>query len=295
VAAAGLGSSAMAFDPQSFHLMQIERVVGGAAGDTSAQAIQLRMRFIGQNFTSLGKLMAYDAGGKNPIVLMDCKTNVLNGELGDRVLFVTEAMKNYTDPPVEGDFTLTNPIPDSYLAAGKISWEDNSGFQILWIVCAGGANYTGSTKGAITNDDDGDFGPPFASSFPTDGAGLVFQGGAADQSHSNATDYALTDAPPVLTNNDGAAFQVVLPPPVCYPDCDGDGVLSFFDFLCYTNAFNANDPYADCDGDGELTFFDFLCYTNLFNAGDPYADCDNSGELDFFDFLCYTNLFNAGC
>lgn len=55
--------------------------------------------------------------------------------------------------------------------------------------------------------------------------------------------------------------------PGCYPDCDGDGELTFFDFLCYTNAFNANDAYADCDNDGELTFFDFLCYTNLFNAG----------------------------
>lgn len=55
--------------------------------------------------------------------------------------------------------------------------------------------------------------------------------------------------------------------PGCYPDCDGDTELSFFDFLCYTNAFNAGDMYADCDGDKELTFFDFLCYTNAFNAG----------------------------
>lgn len=55
--------------------------------------------------------------------------------------------------------------------------------------------------------------------------------------------------------------------PGCYPDCDGDGTLSFFDFLCYKNAFNAGGDYADCDGDNELTFFDFLCYTNAFNAG----------------------------
>jgi hypothetical protein len=55
----------------------------------------------------------------------------------------------------------------------------------------------------------------------------------------------------------------------CYPDCDGSGVLDFFDFLCYTNLFNSNDPYADCDGNGEFDFFDFLCYTNAFNAGCP--------------------------
>jgi hypothetical protein len=55
------------------------------------------------------------------------------------------------------------------------------------------------------------------------------------------------------------------------------------------------DCYADCDGSGILDFFDFLCYTNLFNAGSMDADCDGNGGLDFFDFLCFTNEFNAGC
>jgi trimeric autotransporter adhesin len=54
---------------------------------------------------------------------------------------------------------------------------------------------------------------------------------------------------------------------VCYPDCDGSGSLDFFDFLCFQNAFLANDPYADCDRDGTLTFFDFLCSQNEFLAG----------------------------
>ncbi|MFG0285844.1 MAG: GC-type dockerin domain-anchored protein [Phycisphaerales bacterium JB039] len=53
--------------------------------------------------------------------------------------------------------------------------------------------------------------------------------------------------------------------------------------------------YADCDGDGELTFFDFLCFQNLFAAGDPGADCDADGSLTFFDFLCFQNEFAAGC
>jgi hypothetical protein len=267
VAGAGICTGALAFDPQSFHLMQIERMVGGVNGDTSAQAIQLRMRSFGQEFVSLGRLMAYDANGENPIVLMDPKTNVPNGDTGDTVLFVTDAMKNFTDPPVVGDFTLANPIPDAYLAAGKISWEDNGGAQVLWIICAGGADYTGSTKGSLTNDDDGEFGPPFAGPFPTDGAGLVFQGGAADKSHSNATDYALTNAPATLTNNAGDTFQIVLPPPDCYPDLNGDTVLDLFDFLEFTNLFNAGDELADCEADGAFDLFDFLCYTNAFNAG----------------------------
>ena len=53
--------------------------------------------------------------------------------------------------------------------------------------------------------------------------------------------------------------------------------------------------YADCDGDGQLTIFDFLCYQNLFVAGDPASDCDCDGSLTIFDFLCFQNTFIAGC
>ncbi|MFG0283092.1 MAG: hypothetical protein ACF8R7_01600 [Phycisphaerales bacterium JB039] len=52
---------------------------------------------------------------------------------------------------------------------------------------------------------------------------------------------------------------------------------------------------ADCDGDGELTFFDFLCFQNLFAFGDTRADCDRDASLTFFDFLCFQNAFAAGC
>jgi hypothetical protein len=56
------------------------------------------------------------------------------------------------------------------------------------------------------------------------------------------------------------------------------------------------DPaYADCDKDGALSLFDFLCFTNEFNAGEDNADCDGSGDLSLFDFLCFVNAFNAGC
>jgi hypothetical protein len=53
--------------------------------------------------------------------------------------------------------------------------------------------------------------------------------------------------------------------------------------------------YPDLDGDGDLTLFDFLAFVNAFNAADPAADCDHSQSLDLFDFLCFTNSFNAGC
>jgi hypothetical protein len=53
--------------------------------------------------------------------------------------------------------------------------------------------------------------------------------------------------------------------------------------------------YADCDGDGEVTFSDFLCFQDEFAAGDGGADCDGDFALTFFDFLCFQDTFAAGC
>ena len=52
---------------------------------------------------------------------------------------------------------------------------------------------------------------------------------------------------------------------------------------------------ADLDGDGALTFFDFLVFQNLFATGDLRADFTGDGLLDFFDFLEFQNQFAAGC
>jgi hypothetical protein len=53
----------------------------------------------------------------------------------------------------------------------------------------------------------------------------------------------------------------------CAPDCDGNALLDLFDFLCFVNAFNAEDPGADCTQDEVFDLFDFLCFVNQFNAG----------------------------
>jgi hypothetical protein len=55
--------------------------------------------------------------------------------------------------------------------------------------------------------------------------------------------------------------------PVCYPDCDGDGVLSIDDFICFQTFFALGDPYADCDGDGVLSIDDFICFQTFFAIG----------------------------
>lgn len=51
----------------------------------------------------------------------------------------------------------------------------------------------------------------------------------------------------------------------------------------------------DLDGSGGLDLFDFLAFTNLFNAQDPAADWNADGAFDLFDFLGFVNSFNAGC
>jgi uncharacterized protein (TIGR03790 family) len=55
--------------------------------------------------------------------------------------------------------------------------------------------------------------------------------------------------------------------PPCAPDLNGDSALDLFDFLAFTNLFNAQDPAADCTADGAFDLFDFLCFVNQFNEG----------------------------
>lgn len=55
--------------------------------------------------------------------------------------------------------------------------------------------------------------------------------------------------------------------PGCYPDCNLDGKLDLFDFLCFVNGFNSGDAYSDCNGDKAHDLFDFLCFVNAFNTG----------------------------
>lgn len=52
---------------------------------------------------------------------------------------------------------------------------------------------------------------------------------------------------------------------------------------------------ADCNGDGELDFFDYLCFQNAFVTAQPSADCNKDGVLDTLDFLCFQSAFALGC
>jgi hypothetical protein len=53
--------------------------------------------------------------------------------------------------------------------------------------------------------------------------------------------------------------------------------------------------YADCNADGALNIFDFLCFQGKVTTGDPTADCNGDGSINIFDFLCFQGAVTQGC
>lgn len=190
----------------TFHLMQVEQAIGGVNGDVTAQAVQLRTRAGFQNFIQGTKIIAYDAAGLNPVTLITFPSNISNSQQGARILVASPAFIANSSPNAQPDFLMTNFIPQSYLAAGRITFEDSFG-GILWSLAYGGSNYTGPTNGGFDNDLDGEFGPPFAGPLPsTSTAALHFKGLSGDLSRSNDIDYRVTPAPAVFFNSTGGRY-----------------------------------------------------------------------------------------
>lgn len=270
--------------PATFHFMQIEKVVGSVGGDVTAQAVQLRMRFSAQHIVSAGRLVARDAAGLNPVVIIDFDDDVPNDDAGGRILVVSEDLYRYTSPPVEPDFFLTSPIPASYLAAGTLTFETDSGDLIVWRFSWGGDAYTGPTTGAFTNDLDGEFGPPIGGGINFSGAqAAVFTGPASALSSNNLADYSIQSADAVLTNNAGAEFALRVPDCAADPaadpkDSDGDGAGDLCD-ICPT------DPEKTAPGVCGCGVPDFTAggapVTECGEADDsPGDDNDNAGGND---------------
>ncbi|MCA9278624.1 MAG: hypothetical protein R3B58_03340 [Phycisphaerales bacterium] len=62
--------------------------------------------------------------------------------------------------------------------------------------------------------------------------------------------------------------------------------------------FGCDHCYADCDANGMLNIFDYICFGNAFASSAPendFADCDLNGQLNIFDYICFGNLYQAGC
>lgn len=243
----------------SFHLIQIEQVIGGVNGDTSAQAIQLRLRFPGENLLEFARLVAWDNEGLNPITIVDFTQSVPGAALGARVLVASPAFLALANPVITADFVIPMKtlIPPSYLAAGRVTYEGDTG-AIYWSLSYGGSAYTGETIATAVNDADGDFGPPAEHSIPWQGVrALVFQGSPSGASLTNLDDYALTEGPAVFTNNLGESAAL------CDIDLTtGTDLQSFATFqACFTDVpapINACCTIADFNGDQAIDLGDYI-------------------------------------
>ena len=200
----------------SYHLMQIEQVIGGVNGDPTAQGIQLRMRYDGQNLLHNARLVVRDATGSNPILVCDMTTDVTNAAAGSRVLIASSAFAGFCSTPP--DFLIENLIPPSYLAAGSLTFE-RDGDLVLWRLSWGGANYTGpGTADLLINDEDGDFNPPYPGVLQNgDLRAVQFKYDEIALSTDNASDYQLSSSPAQFTNNAGVTSPVTPPACVCDP------------------------------------------------------------------------------
>lgn len=198
----------------TFHFMQIQQVIGGVNGDTSAQAIQLRMLLAGQNFLNgAARLVAYDATGSNPVVITTFPSpNPASGACRE-ILIASDNFAVMTIPFADSsarDYGMDNLIPSSYLPAGSLTFESASGTIIYWRTSWGNGSYSGSTSGSITNDGDGEFGPPYSSPLPsTDLEALEYIPACPPgTSSSNNLDYGVTSGGAIFTNNAGDNFEV---------------------------------------------------------------------------------------
>jgi hypothetical protein len=207
-----------------------------------------------------------------------------------------------------GRMSLTNcTISDNYAAEGGAVWNtatlelfnctlnanaaDGSGGGIL--TARGVLNLTNTI---VANSTGGDI----VGTYTDEGHNIVQNGSGITHPTSFAADPLLGP----LANNGGPTLTRALlagSPAIDTGDCAGGavthdqrGVPRPQGKACDIGAFEL-DCYPDCDGNGVLDFLDFLCFQNAFLAGDPYADCNRDGTLDFFDFLCFQNKFLAGC
>jgi hypothetical protein len=252
--------------------MQIEQVIAGVGGDTTAQAIQLRMRSAGQSIVQLTRLRAWDANGQNPIVVIDMAQGVGNGAAGARILIASSNFQG-----VAPDFTMTNLIPVSYFAAGSLTFESDSG-AVYWRLSWGGESYTGSNAGQIDNDSDGNFGPAFPGPLPFETTrALRFAGTSSALSTTNAANYTLTDEFPTFTNNAGASGVPAVP---LFADFDDDGDVDLDEAMILSECMS---------GPGALAL-PVDCAAFQFRGGDLFVD----GAIDLRDAAEFQTAFNPG-
>ena len=289
----------------TFHKMQIEQVIAGVGDDTTAQAIQLRMRVANETEVSKARLRVYDAAGANPVDVIDFATDVSIGAQGSRILVASPGFVQHTRPGTVPDFYMAELIPESYVAAGSLRFEQDGGF-VYWCLSWGGAAYSGPNQGSDINDLDGDYGPPFPATLPSMGSNaLRFLPGAGFLSTNNAADYALTPPNAVFENNAGQAFVVTLTGACCMGGVCSEGM---FGEDCSNGGGIYNGDETLCGGDSDGDGFDEVCGDDCpadphktapgqCGCGEMESDSDGDSTPDCVDQCAGVpdDIFAPGC
>lgn len=77
------------------------------------------------------------------------------------------------------------------------------------------------------------------------------------------------------TLDECCSIKITVIAPVCEPqglclaDCNGDGVVDFFDVSLFIQEFMSQDPRADLNNDGQWNFFDVSMFLSAYNVGCP--------------------------
>ncbi len=179
-------------------------------------------------------------------------------------MITTPNFANYTNIPLVSDFTITNPIPMSYLAAGQLRFTDDSGTK-YWLLSWGGSAFTGPMIGEMfhQNDADGNFGPPAATALPSNSLqALQFTGTSTALSTNNLAQYAVTTGAATFVNNAGTSFTLVAPPTFDAGDFDEDGQVDDDDLGVWQDNFGlvgtATHQDGDADDDDDVDGADYL-------------------------------------
>ncbi len=252
----------------SFHLMQVEQVTLALNGDSSVQAVQLRMRSAFQNQLQFGKLVVRDAAGLNPIVIHDFATSVAVNTSGSRILVASDNFLTSTVPTAVRNYPMTNAVPAAYINAGKITFEQDNG-TVLWSMAWGGPGYTGTNIGSTNNDADGNFGAAILGAFPTAGtSALRFNGTATAMSTTNQSQYTAVTSDVTFVNNAGASFVLTLPPEdPCFADYNQDGGIDGADVEAFFVDWAQGLAEADTNLDGGVDGSDVGTFFGQWSAG----------------------------
>jgi hypothetical protein len=147
-----------------------------------------------------------------------------------------------------------------------LACDPNDNLFALGIFNGGSLHSVNKTTGACTLIGGGTFGGD-QQALEFDDTGACFAARANLLSVNTATGVTTLVGPTGQTDFRSMAF--IGDGGNCYPDCDGDDVLTLADFGCFQTKFALGDLYADCNNDLVLNLADFGCFQTAFAIGCP--------------------------